>query len=57
MKPGEIVMIYTDPMNLKQPEGQAKLMELITSCETSEYWRVEFLDSPGKLYPRLIKKT
>jgi hypothetical protein len=27
MKNGDIVMVFTDPINLKQPEGQAVLIE------------------------------
>jgi len=56
MKPNDIVMIYTDPMKCKQPEGQAKLKRLIASYTNAETWIVEFIDGPGMLYTRLIKK-
>ena len=62
MKPGDVIMIFTDPFECKIPEGQATLTELLSVRHNSiinkpdfEYWDVEFLDSPGKKYPRIIK--
>ena len=62
MKPGDIIMIFTDHLNCKIEEGQATLVERLTVGHNSivdnpnfEYWDVEFLDSPGKKYPRIIK--
>jgi len=55
MNPGDTIMIYLDPVAMKLPEGQAKLIELQRNIEGLEQWIVEFLDSPGNYYPRLIK--
>lgn len=56
MNPGDILMIYTDPINLKAPQGQAKLIKYNWLADGGlELWDVEFLDQPGKVYPRLIK--
>lgn len=64
MKPGETIMIFTDPFECKMPEGQATLIEKLTVGHNSitdnpdfEYWSVEFLDSPGNIYPRIIKSN
>jgi len=55
MKPNDIVMIYSSPYRREHPEGQAKLIKLIESVSDMEYWEVEFINQPGKTYPRLIK--
>ncbi len=57
MKPNDIIMIYSSPFKCEQPEGRAKLIRLIETCGCFELWDVEFLDCPGKEWPRLIKKT
>ena len=52
MKPNDTVMIYTGD----NPEGQAKLIEIIEKYDKYEIWKVEFIDSPGMIYERLIMK-
>jgi hypothetical protein len=57
MIPGQTIMIYSDPFWIRYPEGLAKLIKLVSVHDESyEYWQVEFLDQPDKLYQRLIKK-
>ena len=57
MKSGDIVMVFTDPVNLKQPEGQAVLIEKKREFTSVEIWLVSFLDDPNQLvYKRMIKK-
>ena len=57
MKNGDIVMVFTDPVNLKQPEGQAVLIEKKREFTSVEIWLVSFLDDPNQLvYKRMIKK-
>ena len=55
MNPGDIINIYNDPLNMELFEGRAKLIRLEQDyCDIQE-WIVEFIDSPGNYYPRLIK--
>ena len=57
MKQGDIVMVFGDPINLKYPIGQAKLIRKISDCnDYVQQWNVEFLDDEGHTYPALIKK-
>jgi hypothetical protein len=47
LSPGQVVMIYEDPVSKKKPEGKAKLLKLIRSEEKFEdmqFWEVEFED-------------
>ena len=48
MKPGDIVMVYEDPIACQYPEGKAKLLQIVKPAEESqepklEYWLVQFL--------------
>ena len=54
MNPGDIVEIFTSPLNKELREGEAVLISLISKHEDSEYWLVRFPD--GWTEPRLIKK-
>jgi len=54
MKPGDIVEIFTDPMNQRHSEGEAELVELLNIFYDAEYWLVKFPDDWVR--PRLIKK-
>ena len=57
MKPNDIIMIFTDPLECKLEEGQAFLIEKLPEvCGDPELWDVQFLDCPDKIYQRLIKK-
>lgn len=57
MKNGDIVMVFTDPINLKQPEGQAVLIEKKREFTSVEIWLVSFLDDPNeRIYKRIIRK-
>jgi len=56
-KPGDIVMVFGNPIKLENPIGQAKLVLLLSTHPTNlEYWEVEYLDSPDYRYQALIKK-
>lgn len=45
MKPGDIVMIYEDPITQQKEEGRAKLIkQLFDSGDGQPYWLVEFLE-------------
>lgn len=56
-KPNDIVMIFTDPVNLRLPEGQAVLIEKKREFTSAEIWLVNFLDDSNDTnYTRLIKK-
>ena len=58
MKPGDIVMIFGNPVKCEIPVGQAKLIKKL--CEhnaTLESWEVEYLDNIGYTYDALIKNT
>lgn len=48
MKPGDIVMIYEDPIACQYPEGKAKLLQIVKPAQEGdnpqlEYWIVQFL--------------
>lgn len=55
MNPNDIVMIYDDPVEMESPEGKAKLIRKERDQGICQEWIVEFEDSPGNYYPRLIK--
>jgi hypothetical protein len=55
-KEGDQVMIFVNPNTNTCAEGLAILKEFIESDKHVERWSVEFLDQPGKTYPRFISK-
>lgn len=56
MKAGDVVQIYTNPIECRFPEGRATLIQQLPSEITEfEKWTVKFEDS-GLLYERYIKK-
>jgi hypothetical protein len=56
-KPGDIINVFSDPVNLKQFEGQAKLLTKENEFGVLERWTVYFTDDPNQyLYSRLIRK-
>lgn len=59
MKKDDIMMVFGNPVKMKYPIGQAKLIKKISDCNESqvvEYWEVEYLNDEGHTYPALIKK-
>ena len=56
MKPGDIVMIFGNPIRLEHPNGQARLIQKLTDNGKLEQWQVEYLDDEGHFYNALIKK-
>ena len=57
MKTGDVVMIYSRPMEMKNKEGLAKLVNFIYDDGDLEYWYVEFTDHPDRTYMKSIKTT
>ena len=53
-KTGDFHTIYMNPQKQTGREGRAVLKEFRSSEGGIELWMVEFLDQPGKLYPRYI---
>jgi rubrerythrin len=50
LKPGDVVMIYEDPVTKAKPEGRAKLLKLIrTEEEDMQFWQVEFIEGGEKV--------
>jgi len=43
-KPGDRVMIYTDPVTQEAKEGEAILLQRLIKNSPMEYWRVKFTD-------------
>jgi hypothetical protein len=58
MKEGDVRMIFGNPMDIKCPLGQAKLIKKLGDYgKVFENWLVEYLDDPNHHYNALIKKT
>jgi len=53
---GDQVMIFVNPNTNSCAEGLAILKEFLESDTRIERWSVEFLDQPGRTYPRFISK-
>ncbi len=54
---GSTLTVYSDPITLRRPEGQAVLVEFISRDVDGglERWKVHFEgDEPGSTYPRNI---
>ena len=49
-------MIFVNPNTNTMDEGLAILKEFIDSDINIERWSVEFMDMPGKTFPRFISK-
>ena len=54
MKPGDIVVIYEDPIACQHPEGKAKLLQIVKPAEEGaepklEYWLVQFLHGDKRI--------
>jgi hypothetical protein len=60
MKPGDIIMIFGNPVTLEHPIGQARLIKKISTTEQTpelEQWTVEYLCSPEHFYTALIRNS
>jgi hypothetical protein len=56
-KPGDVLMIFEDPMQLKGPKGQARLLRFIKEASPiCEEWIVEYLDDEEQQYTALVRK-
>jgi hypothetical protein len=57
-KPGDIVMVFGNPVKCTNPIDMARLVKFIGNHSSIlEEWMVEYLDDEGHLYDALIKKT
>ena len=60
MKVGDTVTVYEDPITELRPEGDVRLLELLTANQGNfdgrvlQYWSVEFLDGDSLLTERRI---
>lgn len=57
MKPGDIIQTFGDPITLRFPMGQAKLIRRLSDHDELERWEVEYLDHEGYTYNVFIKKN
>ena len=53
-KKGDIVMIYTNPVNNLYEIGEALLLEGIITGTTIELWKIIYIDT-GRIYDVCIK--
>jgi len=51
LKPFDLVPVYHDPGTQLDFEGMALIIE---PTPLPDVWRVEFLEEPGKYYPRTV---
>jgi len=57
-KPGDIRMIFGNPVKCEGPSGQCKLIKKVRNVAVKlEEWSVEYLDDEGRFYTALIKKN
>ena len=54
---GDVVMVFGQPLKLKSPIGQAKLIKKISDNEILEHWYVEYLNDEGHNYEAFIKRA
>jgi len=61
MKPGDIVMVFGNPVKLTNPIGQARLVKKLPNNATNpiiiEHWQIEFLDDEGHTYNQFIRNS
>jgi len=56
-KPGDIVMVFVDPLKMEGPKGQARLKTYIYDrSPLLEEWIVEYLDQEECFYTAIIRK-
>jgi len=55
LKIGDIIQIYENPLSETNPEGRARLLELLIDDQSMQYWRVEFVED-GEQANRWIRK-
>ena len=56
MKENDIVTVFGDPIHLKHPIDQARLVKKISDQGDLEHWYVEYINDEGHKYDALIKK-
>ena len=62
MRPGDIVMVFGNPIKLTNPLGQARLVKKLPDNATNnpiiiEHWEIEFLDDEGHTYNQFIRNA
>ena len=55
-KPGDIIMIFGNPIKCTHPIDQARLVRKLTETNSLEQWLVEYVNDEGQFYEALIKK-
>jgi hypothetical protein len=55
-KPGDIVVVFGNPLKSERRVGQAKLIQKLSESTNLEQWSVEYLNNEGYFYNALIKK-
>ncbi len=55
-KPGDVMMIFGNPVKCENPIGLARLKKLLLENGQTEEWVVEYLDDEEHYYNALIKK-
>lgn len=56
--PGDIITVYYDPVTQKQPEGRAKLLQLLVDRDDRQFWQVSFVDDePSDQVANVFKPT
>ena len=57
-KPGDIKMIFGNPIKCEGPIDQGRLIKKIRNVAVKlEEWRIEYLNEEGQFYTALIKKN
>ena len=56
MKEGDIVMAFGDPIRLRIPLGQVRLIKKLGDYGRVEEWNIEYLNSPGHYYNLMLHK-
>lgn len=52
LQPGQVVMVYVDPITREVPEGKARLVARLIADPEMEYWKVLFLDDIPRGRPK-----
>ena len=56
MKENDIVTIFGDPVHLKYPIDQARLIKKLSEHGILEQWSIEYINDEGHKYTASIKK-
>jgi len=54
--PGDLEMIFCNPITNTGQIGMARLIQKLAEDEHTELWEIEFLDDEGHFYQQKLKK-